>query len=102
MEVKDEKVVDRPLRADAEEKLREQAVEELRKRRDLAGHVLAYLTVNTFLMVIWYLTGAGFFWPAFPLFGWGIGLIFHAWDVFWPQPSEAAVQSAMERIVRRR
>ncbi|MEV6273486.1 2TM domain-containing protein [Kribbella sp. NPDC051936] len=100
--VMDEKVVDRPLPADADEKLREQAVEELRKRRDLAGHVLAYLMVNTFLVVIWYLTGAGFFWPAFLLFGWGIGLVFHAWDVFWPQPSETAVRSAMDRIQRRR
>ena len=81
--------------------LREQAVEELRKRRELAGHVLAYLTVNTFLVVIWYLTGAGFFWPAFPMFGWGIGLIFHAWDVLWPQPSENAVRAAMDRISRR-
>ena len=68
----DEKVVDRPLPADNDETLRKQAVEDLRKRHDLAGHVLAYLTVNTFLVVIWYLTGAGFFWPAFPMFGWGI------------------------------
>lgn len=30
--------------------LREQAVEQLRKRRELAGHVLAFLTVNAFLV----------------------------------------------------
>jgi hypothetical protein len=90
-----------PSRTD-DDKLRERAVEDLRKRRELSGHVLAYLTVNTFLVVIWYLTSAGFFWPAFPLFGWGIGLIFHAWDVFWPQPSETAVQRAMDRIANRR
>ncbi|WP_329478859.1 2TM domain-containing protein [Kribbella sp. NBC_01510] len=98
----DEKVVDRPLPADNDETLRKQAVEDLRKRHDLAGHVLAYLTVNTFLVVIWYLTGAEFFWPAFPIFGWGIGIVFHAWDVFWPQPSETAVQAAMDRIARRK
>ena len=44
----------------------------------------------------------GFFWPAFPMFGWGIGIVFHAWDVFWPQPSETAVQDAMNRIARRK
>ena len=98
----DKELIDRPGPARTEDQLREQAVEELRKRRELAGHVLAYLTVNTFLVVIWYLTGAGFFWPAFPLFGWGIGLIFHAWDVLWPQPSETAVRSAMDRIARRK
>ena len=97
----DEKVVDRPVRPTDRGQLREQAVEELRKRHELAGHVIAYLTVNTFLVVIWYLTGAGFFWPAFPMFGWGIGIVFHAWDVFWPQPSETAVRTAMDRIARR-
>ncbi|MEU4295289.1 2TM domain-containing protein [Kribbella sp. NPDC026596] len=98
----DKELIDRPGPARTEDQLREQAVEELRKRRELAGHVLAYLTVNTFLVVIWYLTGAGFFWPVFPMFGWGIGLIFHAWDVLWPQPSETAVRSAMDRIARRK
>jgi len=88
-----------PPRAD--EQLREQAVTELRKRRDFAGHALTYLTVNTFLVVIWYLTGAHFFWPIFPLCGWGIGVIMHAWDVFWPQPSESTIRSAMDRIARR-
>ena len=98
----DKELIDRPGPVRTEDQLREQAVEELRKRRELAGHVLAYLTVNTFLVVIWYLTSAGFFWPAFPMFGWGIGLIFHAWDVLWPQPSETAVRSAMDRIARRK
>jgi hypothetical protein len=77
-------------------------VDELRKRRELAGHLLAYLTVNTFLVVIWYLTGAGFFWPAFPMFGWGIGVVFHVWDVLSRQPSEAAVRATMDRIAHRR
>jgi hypothetical protein len=101
--VMDEKeLIDRTDPPRAEDGLREQAVTELRKRRELAGHLLAYLTVNTFLVVIWYLTGAGFFWPAFPMLGWGIGVIFHAWDVLWPQPSETAVRTAMDRIARRR
>jgi hypothetical protein len=85
-----------------DDKLREQAIEDLRKRRELSGHVLAYVTVNTFLVVIWYLTSAGFFWPAIPMFGWGIGVAFHAWDVLSPQPSETAVQNAMYRIAHRR
>jgi 2TM domain len=95
----DKAVADRTTQ-DAE--LREQAVGELRKRRDLVGHVLAYIMVNTFLVVVWYVTGAGFFWPAFPLFGWGIGLVFHAWDVLSPQPGEEAIREQIERIEHRR
>ena len=89
-----------PPRTDDE--LREQAVTELRKRRELAGHLMAFILVNTFVVIIWYVTGAGFFWPVFPIFGWGIGLVFHTWDVLWPQPTEASIRSTMDRIARRR
>ncbi|GAA1599526.1 MULTISPECIES: 2TM domain-containing protein [Kribbella] len=85
-----------------DEELREQAVTELRKRRELAGHLTAYVLVNTFLVVIWYVSGAGFFWPVFPIFGWGIGIVFHTWDVLWPQPTEASIRTTMDRISRRR
>jgi 2TM domain len=101
----DNKTVDAPrLDQDREPgsgELREQAITELRKRQELGGHVLAYVLVNGFLVMIWMLTGAGFFWPAFPMFGWGIGLAFHAWDVLWPQPSEQRIRSRMDEISRR-
>jgi hypothetical protein len=38
---------------------------------------LAYIFVNAFLVAIWYFTsGRGdlYFWPKWPMFGWGIGL----------------------------
>jgi hypothetical protein len=89
-----------PPRAD--DGLREQAVTELRKRRELAGHLMAFILVNTFVVIIWYVTGAGFFWPVFPIFAWGIGVVFHTWDVLWPQPTEASIRSTMDRIARRR
>ena len=38
------------------------------------GQVLAFLLVNTMLLVIWAATGAGYFWPIWPLLGWGIPL----------------------------
>ena len=35
-------------------------------------------------MGIWAVTDAhGFFWPVFPMGGWGIGLIMNARDVYW-------------------
>ncbi|WP_373514136.1 2TM domain-containing protein [Persicitalea sp.] len=37
---------------------------------------IAYVLVNTLLVVIWYFSGGphSFFWPAFSIFFWGIGL----------------------------
>jgi hypothetical protein len=81
--------------------LREQAVLRIKKKRDFAAHVLAYVLVNGFLIVLWYATSHGFFWPIFPLFGWGIGLIFHGWDVYRGEPTEAEIDREMSRLQRR-
>jgi hypothetical protein len=44
-------------------------------RRPLRPEIVAYLAVNLMLIVIWAATGAGYFWPIWPLLGWGIGLM---------------------------
>ena len=46
-----------------------------RRRRPLRPEVVAYLAVNLMLIVIWAATGAGYFWPIWPLLGWGVGLM---------------------------
>ena len=81
--------------------LRARAVKHLEDKRGLAAHALAYVCVNLLLVAIWFVTGASFFWPVFPIFGWGIGLAFHAWDVLWPAASEQAIQAEMERMRQR-
>jgi 2TM domain len=82
--------------------LRGLAIAQLGKKRDLQAHALAYTAVQTFLIAIWFAMGAGFFWPMFPIFGWGIGLAFHAWDVFSPaNPSEQQIEREMARLAHR-
>jgi hypothetical protein len=77
---------------------REQATIRLQKKRDFRAHLLAYVLVNGSLMLIWALTGSGFFWPVFPLLAWGIGLVFHAWDIYRPPFTEQQIQREMKRI----
>ena len=60
--------------------------------------LLAYVLVNTMLVVIWYVTGADFFWPIFPILGWGIGVVFHVWDVMSPGVDERQIQAEMDRL----
>jgi 2TM domain len=78
---------------------RDRAVTRLKKRRDFRGHLLVYVLVNTLLVVIWAVTDAhGFFWPVFPIVGWGIGVVMNAWDVYWrPRITEHDIQREMER-----
>ncbi len=70
----------------------------LRDRRDFGAHVVSYVVVNAFLILIWAITGAGYFWPAWVLGGWGIGLVLHAWDVFFRSD---VTEADIEREVRR-
>ncbi|HEU4491860.1 MAG TPA: 2TM domain-containing protein [Jiangellales bacterium] len=83
---------------DRDRELRERATKRLKARRDLQAHTLAFVTVNAFLVVIWYVTGADFFWPVFLIFGWGIGLAFNAWDVYSPGITPDKVDAEVERL----
>lgn len=67
-------------------------------RRDFGSHLVAYLVVNGFLVLMWALTGAGYFWPAWILGGWGIGLVLHGWEAFVRRPvTDADVEAELRR-----
>jgi hypothetical protein len=79
--------------------LRAQVRKRLEKRRDFGAHVVAFVVVNAMLIATWALTGGGYFWPAWIIGLWGIGLIMNAWDVFWRRPvTEADVDRELGRI----
>jgi hypothetical protein len=84
--------------------LRERAVKRLKKRRDFHAHLLVYVLVNAFLVLIWALTSpGGFFWPVFPLVGWGIGVVMNGWDVYVAEDfDEEQIDREVERLEHRR
>ena len=58
-----------------------------RRDRELRAQIVSYLLVNAFLVAIWVTTciSAGrllFFWPIFPILGWGFGLAMQAWHAY--------------------
>jgi hypothetical protein len=82
-----------------EEELRELALASLKKKRDLRGHVFIYVAVNAMLVAIWAITGSGFFWPIFPILGWGVGVAANAWDVYGRKPiGEDEIRRETERL----
>ena len=44
-------------------------------RRCDRSHERAYVATMVLLVAIWALTGAGYFWPIWPMLGWGIGVV---------------------------
>ena len=76
----------------------EQARKRVQARRDFGANLVAYIVINAFLVGVWAMTGAGYFWPAWVLAGWGVGLVLHAWEVFMRRPiTEADVEQEMRR-----
>ena len=77
---------------------RDAARRRVQARRDFGSHLVAYVVINAFLIAVWAVTGAGYFWPIWVICGWGIGLVLHAWDVFFRKPvTEADIDAELNR-----
>ena len=88
---------------DPSDELRERAVKSLNAKRDFMSHLAAFVGVSILLILIWALSGTDeFFWPIFPIAGWGIlGVIPHWWSVYRARGiSEDRIQAEMEKIRR--
>lgn len=81
-----------------EQERRAAAVKRLKAKREFWQHVAVYVLVNALLVVVWRVTNyPGHFWPMWSLLGWGIGVVFHAWDAFQKPISEEAIRKEMEK-----
>jgi 2TM domain len=77
---------------------RQAAIKRIRAKRALGLHATIYLAVNPLLIAVWALTGRGYFWPIWPILGWGLALGLHYWTVFLRRPiSEDEIRREMEK-----
>lgn len=51
------------------------------RRQAFKAHLISFLAVNAFLVVINLLTSS-YFWAIYPILGWGLGLFFHGWATY--------------------
>jgi hypothetical protein len=73
---------------------REEALQRIRKRRELGAQVVVYIPINAALWGIWAFTGEGYPWPAWVSGFWGAALLINVWDVMLPRPiTEADVRA---------
>lgn len=92
--------------APTETSLRDQALLQLKKKRDFRTDVVAYILVNAVLWMIWAVVlvaadGPRLPWPLFPMAGWGIGLFFHGWDTYGRRPfTETEIERELTRLQR--
>ena len=55
-----------------------------KKRAGLKHAFIAYVFVNAFLVGLWYFTNRTetYFWPKWPILGWGLGLAFQYFEAY--------------------
>jgi hypothetical protein len=92
-----------PVAPDLEQQRREQAIQRIRDKRAFMIHLVAYLVVNVWFVVMWAITwsmtGFGYFWPIFPMIGWGAGVAVHGYCVHGGEKmSETQIQREMQRL----
>ena len=77
---------------------RQQAIRRIQAKRGFQGHLAIYLAVNALLVAIWAFTGAAYFWPIWPILGWGIGVVLNGVSVYArpQQITEAQIDREMQ------
>ena len=90
---------------DAEDDLHRLAVRRADMRLAFRSHLTAYAIVNAGLVAIYLTTSAGdYFWPIWPMLGWGIGLAAHAVTVYMDGEGlrDRMIQEELEKLRKSR
>jgi len=62
-------------------------------------HLPIYVVVNLGLVAIWFYSGQGFFWPAFPIIFWGLGVFSH-YVAAYRRPGGSWINRETEKILK--
>jgi hypothetical protein len=87
------------MRMNSEDEGRAKAVRRLWAKRGFKIHLTAFAIVSLAMLLIWATASGGdYFWPIWPIAGWGTGVAVHAWFTYgqWSL-SEAEIQREIRR-----
>jgi hypothetical protein len=85
---------------------RDEAIAQLKRKREFRAAIAAYVVVNAALWLIWILSDErgdanGIPWPLWVTAFWGLGMVISAWNIYGQRPiSESEVQEEMRKIQR--
>ncbi|MBA3864934.1 MAG: 2TM domain-containing protein [Solirubrobacterales bacterium] len=82
---------------DTTENARELAIQRLKMKQDFKGMAAGGAFAILVTIVIWALSGAGYFWPVWVILGVAVGVVATGWKVYGPSNriSEGDVQREM-------
>jgi hypothetical protein len=77
---------------------REAARKRIQDRRNLQGGLLAYVVFNVCFVLVWAMTGRGYFWPGWIIAGWGAGMVMAVWGYSRGAVTEDDVEHELHRM----
>ena len=87
---------------DSENRIREFAKKSIKKKRDAWQFLIVTVIVNSGLSFLCAMSGGGYFWPAWVIFGMGIGVVLAFVDAYVPsfksQISETQIDAEIARL----
>jgi hypothetical protein len=101
------------MESTSEQRRRELAIKRIKAKNAFKIHLLVYVAVNTALVVTWVVLAVGgwlhfvhveplpsnFFWPVFPIVGWGIGVAINGYVVYRGNViTEEQIEREMKRV----
>jgi hypothetical protein len=81
---------------------RRQALNRLRAQRSFRGFAATAVCVLALMVVIWALSGGGYFWPIWVVFGLGIALVASAWQAYGPRQRPITEEDIQREIEEQR
>lgn len=77
---------------------RQQAIQRLHQRRGFLNYVLGAVVISLFMVLIWFISGRGDFWPIWVMAGFAIGLVFYGINMVVNKPlTEDQIQREMTK-----
>lgn len=81
--------------------MRAAAIKRLNAKRNFLRTLGVFVIIWVILTGVWALSGGGYFWPGWAIFGMGIGLLFMGWAAYGPAeraPSEQEINDEMRKM----
>lgn len=82
------------------DELRKQAIQRVKAKQNFWKMAGGFVIIWLILVVIWFLSGRGYFWPIWAIFGMGIALAFSGWNAYGPHEgvTDAQIDEEMRKM----
>lgn len=81
--------------------IRAQARESIKRKRQFQQACLGWVLLNALMIVIWFFTDRGYFWPIWTMIGMGIAVVIAGWNAYGSKGPREITDADVDAEVKR-